>query len=166
MTLDPTFTDFFDAHFTYACRGLRRLGVRDADLEDVAQELFLTMHKALPQCDRTRPMKPWVFSFVVRHAANYRRLAWHRGREFDDVPVSPRIVARLDAKRTVLRALDTLDDDKRTALVLHDMEGFSAGEIAELLGIPENTVFSRIRLARASFRVAVATASAGAGAEA
>ena len=156
VALDPSFGDLFETYFSYACRALRRLGVREADLEDVAQELFLTIHRALPDSDRSRPMKPWIFSFVVRHAANYRRLAWHRGRELDDTPVSPRIVARLDAKRTVLRALDALDDDKRTTLVLHDMEGFSAGEIAALLEVPENTVYSRVRLAREAFRRAIA----------
>lgn len=156
VALDPSFGAIFETYFSYACRALRRLGVREADLEDVAQELFLTIHRALPDSDRSRPMKPWIFGFVVRHAANYRRLAWHRGRELDDTPVSPRIVARLDAKRTVLRALDALDYDKRTALVLHDMEGFSAGEIAGFLEVPENTVYSRVRLAREAFRRAIA----------
>lgn len=150
--LAPTFTALFEEHFDYVCRSLQRLGVREADTEDVAQELFLTVHRALPESDPSRPMKPWLFSFAMRYASNYRRLSWHRGRELDDTPVSPKIHDKLAAKRAVLGALDKLDFDKRAILVMHDLEELTAAEIAEELKIPMNTVYSRLRLARQAFR--------------
>ncbi len=151
------FDSLFVEQFAFVCRSLQRLGVREADVHDVAQELFLAVYRAMPDWDRSRPQKPWLFGFAMRFAQNYRRLGWHRGRALDDdlaVP-SPRLNDRIAAKRTVMRALDTLDFDKRVALVMHDVEEFTANEIGELLGIPTNTVSSRVRLAREAFRTAV-----------
>ncbi len=161
MTPAPTISReleaLFTAHFGFVCRTLQRLGVREADVNDVAQELFLAVHHALPERDRARAEKPWLFGFAVRFASNYRRLGWHRGRPLDeDLAVqSPRLNDKLSAKRTVLRALESLDFDKRVALVMHDVEEFTAREIASELGIPANTVSSRVRLARDAFRRAV-----------
>lgn len=153
--VSSTFTQVFEAHFAFVCRSLQRLGVRDSDQEDIAQELFLAVHRALPEADLSRPIKPWLFGFAVRFASNYRRLSWHRGRELDDVPVSPKLNEKLAAKRAVLQALEHLDFEKRVLLVMHDLEEFTAPEIAEHLGVPLNTVYSRIRLAREEFRNSV-----------
>lgn len=153
--LEPEFSKVFAEHFGFVCRSLIRLGVRESDVEDVAQELFMVVHRALPESDRTRAIKPWLFGFAVKFASNYRRLAWHRGRPLDDAPVSPKVHAQLAARSTVLHALERLDFDKRVVLVMHDLEEFTAPEIASELGIPLNTVYSRVRLAREAFRSAV-----------
>jgi RNA polymerase sigma-70 factor, ECF subfamily len=156
-SLDRDFEALFLKEFDFVARALQRLGVREADVNDVAQELFLAVHHALGTWDRSRPSRPWLMGFAVRLASNYRRLAWHRGRELDEdlVPPSPRLNDKLAAKRTVMRALDALDYDKRVALVMHDLEELTAKEISELLGVPANTVSSRVRLARDAFRAAV-----------
>jgi RNA polymerase sigma-70 factor (ECF subfamily) len=150
--VDAFFNQVFEENFGFVSKSLQRLGVREADIEDIAQELFLAVHRALPTSDRTRPLRPWLFGFAARFASNYRRLSWHRGRELDDVPVSPKVHDKLAAKHTVLRALAGLDFDKRVVLVMHDLEEFTAVEIAEELGLPLNTVYSRVRLAREAFR--------------
>ncbi|APR80378.1 RNA polymerase sigma factor RpoE [Minicystis rosea] len=157
--LTPAFSALFEEHFDYVCRSLQRLGVREADAEDVAQELFLAVHRALPESDRNRPVKPWLFGFAIRYASNYRRLSWHRGRALDDTPVSPKIHDKLAAKRLVLGVLDKLDFDRRVILVMHDLEELTAAEIADELGIPMNTVYSRLRLARQAFRALVPTST-------
>lgn len=155
--LDRDFEALFLAEFGFVTRSLQRLGVRESDVNDVTQELFMAVHQSFASWERSRPVRPWLMGFAVRFAANYRRLAWHRGRELDEemVPPSPRVMDKLAAKRTVLRALDALDFDKRVALVLHDMEELTAKEIAATLGIPANTVSSRVRIAREAFRAAV-----------
>lgn len=155
--LDQEFESLFASEFAFVCRTLERLGVREADVHDVAQELFLAVYRAMPEWDRARALKPWLFGFAVRFASNYRRLGWHRGRALDEeMPVqSPRMHDKLAAKRSVMRALETLDFDKRIALVMHDMEEFTAKEISEHLGISSNTVSSRVRLARDAFRAAI-----------
>jgi RNA polymerase sigma-70 factor (ECF subfamily) len=151
------FRELFDRELGYVCRALRRLGVRGADLEDVAQELFVAVHHALPTYDPRRDLRPWLFSFAFRFAANYRRLARHAGYASDGAfrTMSAADHPDADARDTVLRALEALDFDRRDVIVMHDLEGFSAPEIAAQLGIPLNTVYSRLRLARGEFRDAV-----------
>lgn len=159
-----TFRTVFESELPFVCRALRRLGVREADLGDVAQELFLTVHDRLADYDPSRPIRTWLHGFCLRFASNYRRLARHRGK---DLPDEPPASDRSDAAATrdlVMRALERLDFEKRTTLVLHDMEGLSAPEIAELTKVPLNTVYSRLRLARADFREAIDALNAGGGA--
>jgi RNA polymerase sigma-70 factor (ECF subfamily) len=154
--LSTDFRHLFDAEFGYVCRSLRRLGVHEADLADVAQELFVAVHRQFGEYDAARPLRPWLFSFSLRFAANYRRLARNRAAHVDianthAAPSDP----NSEARDLVLRALAELDFDRRTVLVMHDLEGFPAPEIADQTSAPLNTVYSRLRLARADFRSAV-----------
>ena len=147
-----SFRDLFEANFTHVCRALRRLGVHPGDLEDVAQELFVTVHRALPDYDPSRAARPWLLSFALRFAANYRRLARTRGHVSDDAIAEVATPGSdAEARDLVLRALDTLDFDRRSLIVMHDLEGWSAPEIATELGVPLNTAYSRLRVARADF---------------
>jgi RNA polymerase sigma-70 factor, ECF subfamily len=151
------FRGLFEAEFGYVCRSLRRLGVREGDLEDVAQELFITVYSNLGTFDPARPLRPWLLSFALRFAANYRRLARHRGHVGEETLDRERSSsdANAEARDLVLRALGTLDFDRRVALVMHDLEGWGAPEIAASIGVPLNTVYSRLRVARADFRSAI-----------
>jgi len=156
-----TFRELFDAEFNYVCRVLRRLGVREADMEDVAQQLFVSVHRRFDELEPSRGTRAWLFSFALRASANYRRLARHREREElpaespASTPDPEQQATRGEARQQVLTALDALPTERRTVFVMHDIEGFTAPEIAEQMEIPLNTVYSRIRLARAEFRKAV-----------
>jgi RNA polymerase sigma-70 factor (ECF subfamily) len=165
VTATIPFRELFEREFGYVCRALRRLGVRAGDLEDVAQELFVAVHRALPSYDTSRAFRPWLFSFAFRFAANYRRLARHAGYASDGPFRTMAATGHPDAEARdmVLRALEPLDLDRRAVIVMHDLEGFSAPEIAEQLGIPLNTVYSRLRLARGEFRDAVHGLQSGGG---
>lgn len=103
----------------------------------------------------------------MRYASNYRRLARHRGHDSIDEMTVPLATtdADLGARDLVLRALSDLDFDRRTILVMHDLEGFQAPEIADVIGAPLNTVYSRLRVARAEFRAAVERLEAKGGAK-
>jgi RNA polymerase sigma-70 factor (ECF subfamily) len=161
--LPDDFRSVFTAEFAFVSRSLQRLGVREADVLDVAQELFLSVHARLHEWDRQRPIRPWLFGFAIRFASNYRKLGRHRGRplDHDEAPDTPRLGDKLDAKQLVQRALDSLDFDKRLALVMHDLEGFTGAEIATELGIPIFTVYSRVRVARETVREIVTRAQTG-----
>lgn len=153
---DGEFRRLFDAEFGWVCRTLRRLGVSVGDLEDVAQELFVTVHRNFADYDPQRPLKPWLFSFALRFASNYRRLARTRGHDGDEkLARLPSGDPNAEARDLVLRALATLEFAPRSLVVMHDLEGFDAPEIASQLGIPLNTVYSRLRVARAAFRDAI-----------
>ncbi len=158
VSIDEEFCTFFATHFDFVCRSLLRLGVREADLSDVAQDVFVVVHRAFATLDRERSPRPWLFGFARGYASNYRRLGWHRAGELDESArgSSQRLVDKIDARAKVARGLAALDDDKVTVLVLHDMEGLSAPEIASELGVPLNTIYTRIRAARAAFKAALA----------
>jgi RNA polymerase sigma-70 factor (ECF subfamily) len=166
----------FDAHFDYVWSTLRRLGVREFDLEDLSHEVFIKMHARLADYDAARPMRPWLFGFAYRVAADHRRLARHRvevlGLAVEAVdPVRPpdeRIEAA-EERALVEAALAELDFDRRAVILLHDVEDVPVPAIAAALEIPVNTAYSRLRLAREDLAAAVTrqrrkTRVAGAGA--
>ena len=170
--LDVAFRAIFDAELDYVWTNLRRFGVPERDVEDVAHEVFLRILHRMGELDPTRPVRPWLFGFTYRVASDYRRLARHRReRHVDDAdsepvdstpPADEQLHAR-DAKRLVARALLALDLDKRAVFIAHDLEEQPAREIAEHLGIPLFTVYSRLRVARERFVQAVQQLSANRG---
>jgi RNA polymerase sigma-70 factor (ECF subfamily) len=148
------FRSLFDAEFDYVWHTLRRLGVRDRDLEDVTHDVFMAVHKKLATFDGERPRRPWLFGFAYRIAADYRRLARHR-REAPEIaePLDPAPSAldqalRGEALEIAHRALDTLSLEQRAVFVLHELDGCPIPEVAAALGMPLNTAYSRLRLAR------------------
>jgi RNA polymerase sigma-70 factor, ECF subfamily len=145
-------TLFLD-EYTYMLRGLMRLGVLERDVRDVMQEVFLEVWRELPAYDSARPLRPWLYAFMVRFAANYRRLARHREITLATLPdASQHSDANANARDLVLRALESLGEEQRACVVMHDFEGFTAQEIADATATPIGTVYSRIRLGREAFR--------------
>jgi RNA polymerase sigma-70 factor (ECF subfamily) len=156
------FQTIFESHFPYVCRSLRRLGVAEAEVEDLAQELFVTVYDRLASYDRARPIRPWLFAFAVRIAANHKRGARVRREIVDGENVAPveqgtpeDHLSDRRRQEIVLKALERVPVERRAALVLHDVDGFAAPEIAEALGIPINTVYSRVRVARQELQRAI-----------
>jgi RNA polymerase sigma-70 factor (ECF subfamily) len=158
----PSFEDIYAVEFDYVWSSLRRLGVRQADLEDVAHDLFLVVHRQLERLDPARPVRPWLFGIAYRVASEHRRRA-HRHREVleerevgDAAPRPDELVARQQAAELVQRALDGIPLERRGIFVLHDIDGYAVPEIATALEVPLNTAYSRLRLARADFAREVA----------
>jgi len=161
------FQAVFAAEFSYVCRALRRLGVREADLEDQAQEVFVQVHGKLASYDAARPIRPWLFAFAYRTAGNYLRSAWYRRERASDLATMPDAVApahcetpesalsQRQLQEQVLAALAGVPLDRRSALIMHDIDGFSAPEISQALEVPVNTVYSRVRVGRDEFRAAL-----------
>jgi len=160
MTKDLALTAFraiYEANVDYVTQTLRRLGVAPAEVEDVAHDVFVAVHRHLDAYDPSRPLRPWLFGFAYRFASDHRRLARNR----NEVPAEPtREVVdagklpdeHLDdarARDLCHRALDAMDFEKRAVLVMFDIDGRTAQDVADQLGIPLNTAYSRIRLARA-----------------
>src|SRR4051812_36542553 len=74
----PDFRVIYEAHFNYVWHSLRRIGVQDADLEDLAHDVFVAFYRGLDNYDPTRPVKPWLFGICFRVASDHRRRARHR----------------------------------------------------------------------------------------
>lgn len=159
MEFTADFRDLFDRDYVYVWHSLRRLGVREADCDDVANETFVKVHQNFHQYDPSRASRPWLFAFCARLASDYRRLARHR-REMalDSEPKVPASrsdpeaeVLRLESSALVLEALDALDDDRRRVFVLHEMDELPIPEVARVLEIPLGTAYTRLRTARQEF---------------
>jgi RNA polymerase sigma-70 factor (ECF subfamily) len=155
----PTFDEVFEAHLAYVLHCLRRFGVQERDVDDVAQDVFVAVHRQFAEYDPARSAKAWLFSFAAQIAANHRRLARHRREVADDSIPESAAATRTDeplqrAERLawIVGVLDRMTSDRRNALIMHDMDGLTAPEIAAALRIPLNTVYSRVRRARDEFR--------------
>ncbi len=151
----PEMATVFEEHFAYVWSSLRRLGVRDADLEDLAHEVFLKVHASLHKFDPSRPIRPWLFGFAYRVAAGHRRLARNRrelvgvhAEAVDSAHGADELLQAAEEKAFLDRALSAMDLDRRAVLVLHDIDGVPVPEIAAALRVPLNTAYSRLRLAR------------------
>lgn len=150
----------YDAHFDYVWHTLRRLGIRHEDCEDLAHDVFLVVHRRAKDFDNERPMKPWLFGISYRVVADFRRLAKHSREVFSDaehLDERPDAEATLEQKRKLAlcdRALAKIDLERRAVLVLHDIDGEPVPQVAEALGIPLNTAYSRLRVAREEFAAA------------
>ena len=158
----------FDAHAAFVWRALRRLGVREPYVEDVAQEVFLVVHKRLAEFDDRSGMKAWLYGISVRKASEHRRRAWvRRERSVEEPPevVSPpeqhAEVERRQAIAILEGILERLDPKKREVFVLFELEELSLAEVAVAVGCPLQTAYSRLQAARASVQAAVTRARAG-----
>ena len=140
------FDDVYTSHFELVCRTLARFGVPVAELHDGAHEVFLVLYRRWNEIDEAR-VRPWLFGVARRVAAAAR--AKRRDVPVEAAPADPGEDPRVVQRDLVWRALATLDDDRRAVVVLHDLEGYSGVEIAAMLETPLNTVYSRLRLARA-----------------
>ncbi|MBI3982644.1 MAG: sigma-70 family RNA polymerase sigma factor [Gemmatimonadetes bacterium] len=144
-------------------RRVARAVLRDpADADDAVQDAFLSALRNLGRFDASRPFGPWLLRIVANAATD--RMRRERVRAMEDL--APEVASRdagpdrltdRSAMFEALRgALEKLPERQRMAVVLFDVEGYSHGEIAEILGIPEGTVRSHVFHARRSLREALA----------
>ena len=148
----------YDAHLRDVWFALRRLGVPERDLEDAAHEVFLIAHRRLDDYDRSRPAKPWLCGIAWRVAAAWRRRAGARlvqvgitGDVQDETMTADQQLSQAADIRRVHDALAQLPEAQRDVFVLHELEGLSMPEVAAAVDAPLNTLYSRLRLARARF---------------
>ncbi len=157
-----TFRAIFTTEFSYVCHSLRRLGAPLRDIEDLAHDVFVVVVRHLPDYDRARPIRPWLFGIAFRVALDHRRLARHAfevvGTECDvadEAPGADDGLATKEASQLVTEALAAIDIDRKAVFLMHDLDGHSAREIAAALSMPINTVFSRLRVARMEFKASI-----------
>lgn len=149
------FAQVFAEHAPYVWRALRRFGVREADVEDVCQEVFLIVHRRLPSFEGRASLRTWLYGICLRAASSYRRRPHRTREEIASTPPEESIPAPqdddLERKRALARldaALDELDEGKRAVFVLYELEQLSMAEIAEATGCPLQTAYSRLHAAR------------------
>jgi RNA polymerase sigma-70 factor (ECF subfamily) len=145
----------FREHAPYVWRALRRLGVREADIEDVCQEVFVVVHRRLRDFEGRSSARTWIYGIAVRTASDYRRRASHVREVVTESPPDELsrddphdALAAREARATLDRLLDQLDDDKRAVFVLYEIEELPMNEVAKAVGCPLQTAYSRLHAAR------------------
>lgn len=153
----PSFDDAF-AEFDYVWRSLLRLGVPMRDAEDLAQEVFVVVHRRLAEFDPKRPLRPWLFGICANVARGHRKKAATRKERLGEVCEQGRAsedVARLEAAQLIWRALESVEENRREALILFELDGTPMEEVAAALGIPVSTAYARVRKGREELRLAL-----------
>lgn len=154
----------YTEHHAFVWRSLLRLGVAEPRLDDALHDVFMVVARRLHEFEGRASMKTWLFAIVMRVAQAVRRDAAReharRERLRPEPSASTQPFDSADAARTLHRLLDGLDDDQRAVLVMAELEGMTAVEIAAVIGAKIPTVYSRLRLARAALERQVARARA------
>ncbi|MBL9021368.1 MAG: RNA polymerase sigma factor [Myxococcales bacterium] len=159
-----SFEALYDEHVDRIYRSLRRFGVAESSLDDAVQEVFVTAYRRLDAFEGRSSLSTWLCGIALHVARSHRRHARrHPETPTEDPSVLDgpsegsleRTIEDAEAVRILAGLLDELDDDKREAFVLSELEQLSAPEIAASLGINVNTAYARIRAARAAFEQAV-----------
>jgi RNA polymerase sigma-70 factor (ECF subfamily) len=136
---------------------LQRLGIHPSDLDDIAQDVFMIVHRRLDTFDRRARISTWLFGICMRVAANYRRRRrWTHevlsGGFEDERPATltaaDDILVRREQRELAERALNRLEVAKRATFVMFEIESLSCNEIADLMNVPVGTVYSRLHSAR------------------
>lgn len=139
----------------FVLRTLLRLGTPRADVEDLAQEVFLVVHRRAADFDASRRIEPWLFGIAKYVARDARRLARHRYEvALDATTPEPRTGAGDGAAdaRVLHQALAALPEDLREVVIACDLTELTLREAVEVLATPEGTLKDRLRRGRERLR--------------
>ena len=159
------FRAIYERWFADVSRWIRAMGGPQAEREDLVQDVFLVVHRRLPDFDGQN-VAGWLYQIARHRVRDFRRLLWVRHLLLGGVPLSeslskggasPADSLETNEKRATLeRLLLKLNESERAALVLFEIDGYSGEEIAELQGVPVNTVWARIHKARKKLKASLA----------
>lgn len=145
-------------------RYLERLVGDRATADDLLQETLLKIARALPEFEGRSSVKTWAFTIATRVATDHFRKPHSRARtiEIDDTEIPLVTDAEIDQRlvidemNTCVRGvIDSLPEDYRTALVLHDLEGQTAAQVGDIVGCSIATAKIRIHRARRRLKQAL-----------
>ena len=163
------FDAMYESMVDYVWNVVCRMGVPQADAEDVVQEVFVTVYRRLGEFEGRAQLKTWVFTITAHLVQHYFRTharrpgdrATAKGTEIqslvdqrEDGPASA--VERKERYDALDRVLAQLDEAKRLVFVLAEVEQLTLVEIGEIVGANPNTVATRLRAARQAFEKALA----------
>jgi RNA polymerase sigma-70 factor (ECF subfamily) len=161
-TSPRTLEEVYARHSGFVWRIVRRMGVPEHGVEDVMHEVFLIVHRRLPEYDGRVAMTTWLYHVTRGVVSNQRRSQAREKRRLELVDPKPAPAPdpeaqtrRGQAAAFVRAFLEQLDPDKREVFELAELEGLPIPEVAELVGINLNTAYSRLRAARQLFQHAV-----------
>jgi RNA polymerase sigma-70 factor, ECF subfamily len=156
---DPArFAKIVHDNLDFVWRSLRRFGVRQADVDDATQRVFLIANEKLSKIEPGREA-PFLIGIAARIASHARRAYQRRGLAELKLSASPRpanpdpeeLTQRLQARALLDRALDKMPQELRAVFVLFELEELSVDEVARALALPRGTAATRLRRSREVF---------------
>jgi RNA polymerase sigma-70 factor (ECF subfamily) len=155
-----TVGEIYAEYAKFVWRNLRRLGVPPSAVEDAVQDVFLVIHRQLPEFAGRSSLRTWIFGIVLRvasrqrdkHRSNQQRFTSVAGDSLDVMTANDQspldLLVQRRAADLIYGVLHEMDEDKRTILVMVELEQMSVVEAADVLEIKVNTAYTRLRLAR------------------
>jgi RNA polymerase sigma-70 factor, ECF subfamily len=156
VTLAQRYSELYEQHFDFVWRSARYLGEPPASLDDAVQDVFLVAYRRFQDFEARSSPRTWLFAITLRVVSDHRRSRRRKTRLLDSVkrmftgsvPTPFDHTAHAERGRALTTALDSLTEDQRAVFVMSDLEELSAPEIASVLNVNLNTVYSRLRSAR------------------
>ncbi len=166
---ERAFNELVEAYGDRIYRLVFRILGRRAEAEDMAQEVFVQVFKAIDQFRGESKLGTWIYRIAINLCKNrskylsrrhdesqdaYDAVAEHEALRQDprctpgDAGRPDQMVEGLQVERIIRRCIRALEPDFREALILRDIENLAYEEICEITGLPEGTVKSRIHRAR------------------
>lgn len=160
------FEQLYARHFDFVWAMVRHYGVHPDYVADAVQDVFVVVHSKLHTLNHPDSTRSWLHGIVRRVASGHRRKR-HDNRMVFDVPLEQLVdsdsvltpaeqAEHNERMRRLAAILQSIEPSKRRVFVMCELEEFSCPEIAELLNLPLNTVYSRLRRAREAFERALA----------
>jgi RNA polymerase sigma-70 factor (ECF subfamily) len=159
MPRAPDFARVYDEYFGFVWRNVLNRGIPHASADDVVQEVFIVVHRKLPEFEGRSSLKTWLAGIARRVVSDHVR---KRGNAPVGDPLEVDVASALAdpaealdnkvAARLVDGLLALMSEDQREVFMLHELEEMTGREIAETTGTNENTVHTRLRAARKIFQ--------------
>lgn len=150
VTTQPLFRQIFEEHASSVYRTLRYLGVAEADLMDAAQEVFMVVNRRHGEFEGRSSLSTWIHEICIRVAQAARRRRRRRPEDLVAEPPEMSVDADQDTRLeererrgTLTALLESLDEVQRQIVVLHEIERLPMREVAQVVGCPLQTAYSR-----------------------
>jgi RNA polymerase sigma-70 factor (ECF subfamily) len=167
-TVGSTCLHAFERELDYIFATLGRLGAAPDEVEDLAQEVFMVLHRNWTTLDTDRPLRPYLFGVAFRIVCAHRR---RRMREVpcpsldtgDGAPGPEGSLQSKEARTLLLTALGRVPMARRGVVVMHDLDGVPIVDVARTLSLSRFGAYARLRKGRRELRAAVQRLSRGGG---
>lgn len=163
----PPFSEVFTDYAPFVWRVLRRMGVAEADVEDLCQEVFLVVHRRLAEFQGRSSLRTWIFSICRWVARSHWNRAYQRYESLPEKLPEPALSAEQHSdlvRRETLQRLDRilaqLPEPQRLVYILYEIERLPMAEVAVMAECPIQTAYSRLYAARREIGKAVVRAEA------
>jgi RNA polymerase sigma-70 factor (ECF subfamily) len=161
-----SFRTVYRQYFDFVWSSARRFGVQAEAMDDLVQEVFIVIHSKLEALEKPEALRSWIYGVVRRVASNHRRALQTQTAagilvgsyaETESKEPTPFEHLKTNADLEFLASLlAELDEAKREVFALVELDELTVPEAAEVLEIPLNTAYSRLRAARLAFEAALA----------